>query len=439
MILSGKPQQNFKIFCSAIILLALTSCQQSCKQKPDNGGSSTLKTVKFGTLPYGDHTYAVIGAKQGWFKEVGIDFQYQSIKVEEIVPYLKNGNLDAVSTPPGILVAAHDSAPNLRSFVFGDLFQGYAIMAQPNSGYKSYSEFVNDGLSHSDALKATTRQLQNKVFAYPTEAAIKPFIDLVLEKGNLKPGEVRPLVLDDPLTVNAMRSKQAEFQVGGVPSRLILQREGFKPIISSVDLAKGAAPSDDSRELASVLQNGWGTTKEFYEREHDTVLRLASVNYRIMQFMNTNQQQAIAIHMPYLSEVSGQTFTEEDGRIIYTSLDPFVTFENQRDWFHNPNSPFFYKYVNGSIVKSFINQGVFKNAPPSVEDVIFADDVYLELEGLKAQSEELFQRIENNKLIEGKQQLAAKYERAKHFYQIYDFLDSKKLAEEIINEATGGR
>jgi hypothetical protein len=95
--------------------------------------------------------------------------------------------------------------------------------------------------------------------------------------------------------------------------------------------------------------------------------------------------------------------------------------------------------VNGSIVKSFVSQGVFKNAPPGVEDVIFADDVYFELEGLKAQSDELLQRIENSKLLEGKQQLATKYEKAKHFYQIYNFLDSKRLAEEIINEATGGK
>lgn len=302
----------------ALFLLAtLGACQRSCNSSRQ---PNALQTVKFGMLPYGDHTYAIIGAKQDWFKEVGIDIQYQTIKVEEIVPYLKNGTMDVVSSPPGILISAHDNAPNLCSFVFGDLFQGYAILAQPDGGYKSYDEFVQGGMSPTDAARATAQQLRGKTFAYPTETAIKPFIDLVLEKGGLKRSDFKSLVLDDPLTVNAMRGKQAAFQVGGVPSRIALQREGFKPILTSIDLVKGATPSADSRELSSILQNGWATTKEYYQKEHETILRLASVNYRIMKLINTNPQQALAIHMPYLSEVSGQSFTEKDGMVIYSSL-----------------------------------------------------------------------------------------------------------------------
>jgi ABC-type nitrate/sulfonate/bicarbonate transport system substrate-binding protein len=409
--------------------------QFSCDGKKNPDGQPPLKVIRFGMLPYGDHTYAIIGAKQDWFKDVGIDFQYQPIKIEEVVPFLKNGTLEVVSSPPAILIAAYDNAPNLCSFVFGDLFQGFSIMAQPNAGYKSYSEFVSEGLSPQQAIQAAAQQLRGKTFAYPTEAAIKPFIDLALEKGNLKREDLKSLVLDDPLTVNAMRAKQADFQVGGVPSRLILQREGFKPILSSIDLVKGAAPSADSKELTSILQNGWATTKEFYEKEHDTVLRIASVNYRIMQFMNTDEQQATAIHMAYLSEVSGQSFSAQDGKIIYESLDPFVTFENQKDWFHNTQTPLYYKYINGSIIKSFVEQGIFKGKPPEVDDVIYADDIYFELEKMKADSDSLFQQIDNGKLTENKPQLADKYEKAKFNYKIYNFLDSSRLARDVVNAA----
>lgn len=414
----------------ALFLLAtLGACQRSCNSSRQ---PNALQTVKFGMLPYGDHTYAIIGAKQDWFKEVGIDIQYQTIKVEEIVPYLKNGTMDVVSSPPGILISAHDNAPNLCSFVFGDLFQGYAILAQPDGGYKSYDEFVQGGMSPTDAARATAQQLRGKTFAYPTETAIKPFIDLVLEKGGLKRSDFKSLVLDDPLTVNAMRGKQAAFQVGGVPSRIALQREGFKPILTSIDLVKGATPSADSRELSSILQNGWATTKEYYQKEHETILRLASVNYRIMKLINTNPQQALAIHMPYLSEVSGQSFTEKDGMVIYSSLDPFVSFEEQRAWFHDLQNPLYYKYVNGAILKSFTDQGVFKNPAPAVDDVIFADDIYFELEKLKQSTDQLFQQIENQHVTANNQQLKETLQRAKHFYEIYDYLDSERLAKEIL-------
>lgn len=418
-------------WCAALAFL--TSCQSSCTQPRQGPGvDPPPRTVKFGMLPYGDHTYAIIGAKQGWFKEVGIDLQYQAIKVEEIVPLLKNNTLDVISSPPGILVSSYDNAPNLCSFVFGDLFQGYAILAQPNSGYKSYTEFVAEGMSPADAMRAAAQQLKGKKFAYPTETAIKPFVDLVLERAGLKRTDFQALVLDDPLTVNAMRSKQADFQVGGVPSRIVLEREGFKPIISSIDLVRGAAPSDDSKELASILQNGWAMTKEFYQKEHDTTLRLASVNYRIMKFMNTNQQQALALHMPYLSEVSGQTFSEADGKVIYTSLDPFVTFEDQAEWFHNPQNPLYFKHVNGAIIKSFVDQGVFKNTPPGVDDVIYADDIYFELERLKQSAEEMFRQIDAQQPSADNQQRAEKYRKAKHYYEIYDYLDAERLAKEIL-------
>lgn len=413
-----------------LLLILLLSCSQKEKEQVD------LETVKFGMLSYADHTYAIIGAKQGWFKEVGIDLRYENIKVEEIISSLKNDTLQVVSCPPGILFASYDNASNLVSFVFGDLFQGYAIMAQPNSGYKSYSEFIEQGITHEEAVKETIQQMKNKIFSYPTEVAIKPFIDLVILKGNLSRDMFKSLVLDDPLTVNAMRNKKADFQVGGVPSRLVLQREGFIPIIRSVDLAKGAEPSMQSKELSSILQNGWATTEEFYREQHNTILRLASVNYRIMKFINTNPKEAAALHMPYLTQLTGQLFTEKDAAIIYSDLDPFVSFEDQREWFNNEQSPFYYKYINGSILNSFKEQNIYKGTPPEVEDIIFADDVYNELEKLKKSCDQLFAKIEEQELVVTDGKLERIFQKAKHNYTIYNFLDAKMFAEEIIDIST---
>ncbi|KAF5429632.1 hypothetical protein C5S39_08695, partial [Candidatus Methanophagaceae archaeon] len=163
---------------------------------------------------------------------------------------------------------------------------------------------------------------------------------------------------------------------------------------------------------------------------------LSSVSYRIMKFMNTNQKEAFGFHMPYLTQVSGQTFTAKDGKIIYEHLDPFVTFEDQREWFHNTKNPLYYKYVNGSILNSFIEQKIYKEEPPDVEDVIFADDVYFELEKLKEESDSLFAKIEKEKQIKNNKELMDKFKKAKYHYEIYDFLVSKQLAKEILNMAS---
>lgn len=345
------------------------------------GDNAAIKTVRMGTLPYGDHTYAAIGVGLGWFKENGIDVRLENIKIDDAVSALVNDSLDAVSIPPGILFSSFENTPPIVTFVFGDLFQGFALMG--GKDMISYSEFRKRGLNHSDAVRAVAAQMSGKTFAYPIEAAAKPFVDLVIKQGGVDREKLQTLVLEDALTVNAMRRNQAQFQVGGVPSRIALERSGFKPLLTSADFAKGARPSEESEELASILQNGWAVRKDYFERNHDTVIRMAEVNYRIMRMINETPKAALAIHLPYLSRAAGQSFTEEDGMVIYNSLDPFYTFSQQREWFEDQSSPFYFRYINGAIIRSFQRNGTFRSKIPSVDDVIAADEIYAELRKLR--------------------------------------------------------
>lgn len=418
------------LLCAVVLIVGLFLAIRYLRSPQSGNAKPQLTKVRFGMLPYGDHTYAVIGVRKGWFQDVGINLEFRPVKVEDTVPFLRNGSLDVGSCSPGVVIAAYETNPGVVMFVFGDIFQGYAIMAQPDKGYTSVAEFAKRGLSPQDALRAASQQLRGKVFAYPSEAAIKPFIDLVLEKGNLTRQDFRSLVLDDPLTVNAMRSHQADFEVGGVPSHLVLEREGFKPIITSNDLASAATPSPESEELASIFADGWASTREYYNTHRDIVLRMASVNFRIVKFIHDSPDEALSMHMPYLTEVTGQPFTSAEGKIIYSSLDPFYTFEQQAQWYGDPKSPYYFANLNGAIIHNFVKQGVFKNAPPQVSDVIVANDVYRELETLKAKCEQLFAQLN----AAGAGQLAA---RARQFYEAYDYYDAEIAARSALESVRG--
>ncbi|PWU00341.1 MAG: hypothetical protein C5B53_04230 [Candidatus Melainabacteria bacterium] len=422
-----------KVFIGILIVASLTGCSMGgASGSTDLPSSLKLTKVRFGMLPYGDHTYAIIGVKKGWFKEAGIDLDYQCVKVEDVVPFLKGGSLDVASVPPGILLASYETAPNLVSFALSDLFQGYCIMGQPDSHCKSYMEMVSTGAKPEEAIKKAAQQLRGKVFAYPAEAAIKPFIDLVVQKSGLQRRDFKSLVLDDALTINAMRNKQADFQVGGAPSQIILRREGFKPILSAIDLAKTANPSPNSPELASILEDGWGTTHEYFQKNHDTVLRLAGVNFRIMKFMHDHQPEALALHMPYLSQVTGQHFSDAEGKIIYEDLDPFYTFEEQREWFHKPKSLYYFQNVNGAILNNYISQHIYQRTPPHLDTVLVARDVYDELDQLRKDTEENLAKVDLNSLTEKEK---AKYKIAKSYYDAYDFLDADRIARELSLES----
>jgi ABC-type nitrate/sulfonate/bicarbonate transport system substrate-binding protein len=418
-----------------ITLLAgvfLSVCLSSCdkKQQPSQQATAHLEVVRFANLPYADHTITSIGVEKGWFREAGIDLQVTTIKVEEVVPGLVKAKYDAASVPPGILFSSHDTAPGLVSFVFSDLFQGFALMGQPDAGLKTYAEFIKEGKSHEEALVACVGQLRGKTFAYPTETAVKPFIDQLLVAGHLAESDFKPLVLDDTLTVSSMRKKEADFQVGGVPSRIVLEKEGFIPIVSSVDLARGAAPSADSPELASILQNGWACTKSYYDQNRGTVLKLASVNYRTMRFIKDHEDEALSIHMKYLSNVTGQEFTLADGKVIYHNLDPFFTFEDQRSWFLDPKSPLYYEYVNGAILRTFTSKNVFKNKPPVVDDVIYADDTYREMVTLRDKASELLDNLSKKSMNTELQRITS---RAKDRIDAYDFAEGVRLLEQQIS------
>jgi ABC-type nitrate/sulfonate/bicarbonate transport system substrate-binding protein len=414
------------LLAAACALLVVCS---ACTRKEDRAETRPTTRVRFGMLPYGDHSYAIIGVQKGWFREAGLDLDYRIIKVEESVPYLTNGSLDVSSGSPGLAFAAYETNPGVAVFALGSIFQGWAIMAQPDRGYQNVEDFINRGASPADAVRMAARQLKGKNFAFPSEAAIKPFIDLVFEKAGLKRDEVKSLVLDDPLTVNAMRNKQADFQVGGAPSRLTLEKEGFRSILTSDDLARSARPSPDSRELAVLFPDGWMTTTKYYRDQHDAVLRLASVNFRILQFMKDHPDEAIAIHMPYLSQITGQSFTAADGKIIYDKLDPFFSFDAQKDWFHNEASIYYFKNLAGSILHSFVEQKIYKTQTPTVDDVVYADDIYYDLERLKGESDALFVRIRESGIIGRSREAAAAFDEARKYYDAFDFLDAQRTSQ----------
>src|ERR1044072_4348415 len=172
---------NLLIKSTLLLAGLLSGCgKRSAPAASEAVGSDTIpvKTAKFANLPYADHTYSSIGVAKGWFKEVGIDLQADTIKIDDAVPGLESGAYDVVSAPPGVLFCAFETAPGLCLFVFGDVFHGSAIMAQPDRGYKTYTDLRNAGRSHEEAIKSVIGQMKGKTLAYTRENAIKPLIDL---------------------------------------------------------------------------------------------------------------------------------------------------------------------------------------------------------------------------------------------------------------------
>jgi ABC-type nitrate/sulfonate/bicarbonate transport system substrate-binding protein len=387
-------------------------------------------SVLFGHEPYFDHTNAIIGLDQGWFEEVGITFEPDGVGIvvggDEALATFASGRLEVLSGSAQVLMPGAKNLPPFKVFFYSDIFQGYAIMAQPDGNYTSFAEFVEQGMSPDEAFAATMAQMKGKTFAYPPEAAIKGFIDLALDKGGITLEDMQTNVAEDSANVALMQAGRADFQVGGVPSRLTLESAGFKPILTSGDLAQYAQPSADSVELRAVFQDGWLATDEWLDANYETALRMAGVGFRINEFIATNPDEAMAIHTPFLNSVAGTDFDNSIAKVVYDSLDPFVTFEGQEGWHLDPENPLNAQYVIGSAIKLYEEQGVFQKDEFSWDDFTIANKVYQDLIDYRDQAGAIIEELDGASVTGEAADLLAQ---AKHHYEIFNYLDAFRFAE----------
>jgi ABC-type nitrate/sulfonate/bicarbonate transport system substrate-binding protein len=396
------------------------------------------QVVRFGHLPFLDHTQAAIGIAKGFFAQVNIEIEpkpYGRVitTAAEIPGLLVANTVDVASLSAAFILQSLKQFRNLREFAIGDIFQGWAILMRADTGLQTYGDFVKKGASHGEAVRRTLAQLKGKRWTHPNVPGSILAVNVLLKLGGLGQKDVDLVPVAEPETVALMLRNQAEFQLGGAPSRLELQGKGFKPMLEAIDLAKNAQPSGASPELALVFYDGWITTTDFWEKHHDTVLRMASVQFRISKFIKEQQKDALDIHIPFLNRVSGRSISLEDGKTIYEVLDPFLTFEDQRPVLLDSKSPLYYRWPLEARIKILVESGVFQPGEVTADSATIAPQVYKELVDLKEKTDRAVPQAktaisEARKAGKDASRAEELLKRAEALYGNYQFLDAHRFA-----------
>lgn len=387
-------------------------------------------TIRFAHAPYVDHTDASIAIEKGWFQDVGITLEDPewNVTFDKIPSVLAAGTIDIGSSNLYGLIPAMAQAKNLRMYAYGDLFIGFAIMAQP--GYKTYIEFRSEGLTPEEALKNTLKQMIGKRVALSPSPPDRSFLSEALTSAGYGLQDMQVITVEDPVGIAMMEANRADFQMGGAPARSTLESRGYVPIFTNIDFIEKASLG----ETRGIHHNGWATTIEYWEKNRETLLRVASVKWRIMKYIYENPKEALEIHLPFLEKISGHQMTFDEGKVVYDSLDPFFTFESQWEWYFDENNPFYEKYPIRAAIESFEGSGVLPVGSITEDEVSIAKEVYEAALEYKSKSDQEF-LIAHSKIrlaeIQGKNTLKAKelLEQAKYFYEIYDYLDSYRFAQ----------
>jgi hypothetical protein len=425
---------------TVVLSLVGVACAPNSASSASAACSATIPqvAVKFSEAEFLDDTPHIIGVTQGYFKKVGITLSPPPIGSVHTpsthASLFLNGTEDVIATNYGELLPAVQYASNLRMFAYGDFFVGYAIMGKPS--FKSFSELVAGGMDKDTALKTAIGQLSGHTLSWSLGPATRDPGKALFELAGVPLSSINQLSLPDAEGVQQMLAGRSDFLIDGAAGTITLLKAGFKRIIGAADLTGLVKPPFDSPSsttiLALVVTNGIGTTLGYYQKNPDTVMRLAAVEWAISQYIHDHPDLAAPVHVAQLNRVAGTSLTEADAKIVYSTIDPYIQFTDQGPlWFDDPAKPTFELNMIQALINSKVTSGAFKPGVVKPENITMAAEIYHKAVDLKKQTDSLLAQVQSgsSSASSDKQAAAQKLvQSAKDYYNMFDYLDSQRFA-----------
>jgi ABC-type nitrate/sulfonate/bicarbonate transport system substrate-binding protein len=395
--------------------------------EPEPGTDVPKATVRLGMRPYADNTFYVAGIKEGWFEDVGIEITPEPNGLKTVedqwVNLLLNREVDINSATCGSLLSSYKTTDQLKCAGFVDTFYGLVMLANPDLGLKSVDDYIQEGASFEDALKQALQPLSGQTVYVPTAAASRPFHEVPFELAGLPLPNYKPM--DDPQMLLLAKSGRLQFaNPAGAPIASTLLDQGWTPVYDTGQLLEHGPAGVDSPLEALVFNNGWAASADFINENRGTTLRFASVVFRILDELQKDPS-LYDVYAPYLNSVAGTDLDGADIERTVDNLHPYVTFEEQTKYFVDKDGTEYYGNSMGALIKALEKD---KTIPTGIkpEEIVWAAPMYDELMDYKAKTDTLLGEAEGEDLSSDKQQLL---ERAREFYQWYDYLDAYRFAK----------
>jgi hypothetical protein len=393
---------------------------------PEPGTDIPAASVKFGMRPYADNTFYIIAMKKGWFHEVGIKIlpEPEGLKVTDnnVIALLLNGQLDMSSQYCPLLLPTYKTSNKLKCVAFTDNFLGTAILANPTLKLKSFKDYIKDGKSFDEAIKAALAPMQGKTLTGSPVLSKRPFEDIVAQfsgvKWNLE-------LMDDAKALVLAKAGRISFaDPEGAPIVYTLMQAGWTDLIDIGDLYEHGPGGVDSPVEKLVANVGIAGNADFVNANQNTVLRFLSVVWRTIAAVDKDPS-LFDLQAPYLNSVAGTSLDGKGVEATVKILDPFSPFEYGKTYFVDQSSILYYKNAWPAIIGDWTEKGLVPKGAVTADDVIWAAPIWHQMKDYQAKSDALIKQLEGKKLSADQQKLL---DQAKHHFEIFDFLDAFRLA-----------
>ena len=351
-----------------ILGLILASCSGTTPATNDDESASQdeieLVKVVYGVSPFQDTYLPALGETLGYYEEEGLDVEFEILGWTEVQEALAAGEIDVAINNISSVIATHENWPEFVYYYGVNIFDaGAALMAKPE--YKSVDEFMAEGMSEDEAIKAAGEQMVGKVVVTTGNTDMEQAVLGVAYRNGLdftNDFEVVDMNPDEGLA--AFLSGTGDFFLGGLPQRTRATKEGYKPIIVGA-------------QLAPPPLNGLVTTKDYAENNQDTLLKLIKVWFRIANYVEENTETAGDMVVTTLNEQTGANMTVADFTEFWQNWEhyPLSASEVQRDII-DPSGYSYWKARFDDCNWYFYDVKGSIKAPVLAEDAIMIEEVH---------------------------------------------------------------
>ena len=376
--------------------------------------------------PYADNTFYIIGMKKGWFQDVGITFDPApyGLKANDsnVTTLLLNGQLDVISEFCPLMLPTYKDATKLKCIGFTDNFLANAILANPALKLKSFKDYVAEGKTFEEALGAALAPMKGKQLVGAPELSDRAFEDYV----NKTSGAGFTLqVLDDAKSLVLAKAGRENFvNPEGAPIVYTLRQAGWTDLVDIDDLIKHGPGGVSSPIEPLIGIVGIGANSDYVNAHQNTVLRFMSVVWRIIEETKTDPS-LYDLQAPYLNAMAGTSLDGKGVEETVKILHPFTSFADDKQYYDDKTSTTYYANVWSAIIKDFEAHGIIPKDKITPDDVVWGGPIWHQMVEYKAKTDDLMEKMKGKPLGADKQALADK---AKTFYDGYDYLDSYRLA-----------
>ena len=388
-------------------------------------------TVRFSMVSYPNHTWPIIGLRDGFFKDVGLSLDPSDGRIvfeNQSVPLLLNKEEELSTIFVGVLTPVLDKIKTVRPFLIHSYWQGNSILTGP-SGFKTLDEFMAMGKSFPEAAKLTVEQLKGQKLTVPPTISTRPWLEFIYNLAGMKLEDSDLVILEDPNAVQLAVSGGAPFSApaGAAQIYQLQYQANWRPLISTRQLVKYAGGPNGAPVQKILNFDGFAATTDYIAANKDTIHRFNSVLYRTMASMfGANGTAELQKQVPFVNAANGSSLDAGALKFIFTELDPFFPWEAQSRLWKDAADPLYYKNVYDYQVKKFIEDKMIAPGDYDLDALFPARAIWAEAVAMQAKAVALAEKAAAAKLPDDRKALA---EAGKAWAAKCNFLDAVRFLE----------